>query len=162
MAEFIDTAILRPSPSQRPLYASDPHWAWFFHLKSFQYSFQKTILNRIGHEVTQDNFAPLMMASLYLPIALMGQQMKDVIKTLGDDEDDWTPTNKEGWGFFNHLEDSVNKSGLYGIMQPIRDAATNAKYNNSVLLGLAGPSVDPGTYSQLPIPLNYIWNNISK
>jgi len=157
MSEFIDTAVLRPTPSQRPLYASDPHWAWFFHLKSFAYSFQKTILNRIYHNAQQGDMSSLHMASLYLPVAFVGQLMKDVIKTATDDEDDWTPDYKENWGFFDYLEDTFNKAGLYGIAQPIRDIAQERGMGGSGVMALPGPSIDPETYTKLPIPLNYLF-----
>ncbi|NIN64214.1 MAG: hypothetical protein GTO63_05845, partial [Anaerolineae bacterium] len=29
---FVDEAILRPNAAQRPIWASDPHWALVFHL----------------------------------------------------------------------------------------------------------------------------------
>jgi hypothetical protein len=41
---FVDESIMRPNPSQRPLWASHPAFMLLFHLKSFFYSFYDTFL----------------------------------------------------------------------------------------------------------------------
>jgi len=160
IAEFVDTSILRPSPSQRPAYGSDPHWALVFHLKSFMYSFQKTILNPIYKEARQGNFAPLMAAGAYIPAGIAAGMIKDLFKTFGDDDDDWTPDYKDNWDAMDYMLDGVEKSGLTGITQPIFDMQRSAKYGGSYAGGLVGPGLDYETFTQLPVPFNYIERNI--
>ena len=65
--------------------------------------------------------------------------------------------SKENWGFFDYLEDTFNKAGLYGIAQPIRDIAQERGMGGSGVMALPGPSIDPETYTKLPIPLNYLF-----
>jgi len=162
IAEFVDTSILRPSPSQRPAWASDPHFALLFHLKSFMYSFQKTILNPMWKEAKEHgNYAPLLAVSMYVPAGIAIGLIKDLFKTIGDDEEDWTPDYKENWGLGDYMLDGVEKSGLTGIAQPLFDMKRSERYGGTWVGGLFGPAVDPGTFNNLPVPFNYTWNNLT-
>ena len=82
--------------------------------------------------------------------------LKDIIKTVGDDEDDWTPDYKEGWGVFDYMFDATDKSGLFGIFQPIADASKDIQFGGTGLGGFIGPALDYKTFTQLPIPMNYL------
>ena len=155
LAEFVDTSILRPSPSQRPLWASDPHWALVFHLKSFMYSFQKTILNRVWYEAKQGNMLPMAQLAGYIPVMIAVGMIKDVVKTAGDDDDDFTPAFKENWDTFDYMWDAVQKGGLTGIAQPIFDIQRDWDYGGSGYGALVGPVLDPTDLPSLPVPLNY-------
>lgn len=163
IAEFVDTSILRPSPSQRPAWASDPHFALLFHLKSFMYSFQKTIINPSWKEIKEHgNLAPLIAMGMYVPAGIAVGLIKDMFKTFGDDEDDWTPDYKENWGIGDYMLDGVEKSGLTGITQPIFDARRSSEFGGSWVGGLFGPALEPwDTFNGLPLPLNYTWNNLT-
>jgi len=86
---WVDSAILNPNAAQRPIVASDPHYAIFYHLKQFTYSFQKVIIARTIHEAKHGNYNPMVtMVGTYVPIAIAA----DVIKSLlipFDDEPVW-------------------------------------------------------------------------
>jgi hypothetical protein len=169
IAEFVDTSILRPSPSQRPAWASDPHFALAFHLKSFMYSFNKTILAPLYNEAKQGNYMPLLYLGTYLPGGIMVGLMKDVIKTAGDGGD-WTPTYKENWGAGQYLLDGMEKSGLTSIAQPLLDMKRDAQYGGNGWSGALGPALDYTTFVDtsntiplsIPVPFNYFENSWSK
>jgi hypothetical protein len=156
ISEFVDTSILRPNPSQRPLWASDPHFALIFHLKSFMYSFQKTILNRLYHEAKMGNVLPLMAAGSYIPVLIAVGLAKDIIKDIGDDDEGITPTWKQNWGIMDYVWDGVQKSGLTGITQPVFDFMRDRRFGGSGVGAFISPGLEPDTFSRLPVPFNYL------
>jgi len=160
IVNFVDESILRPSPSMRPAWASDPHYALLFHLKSFMYTFQKIILNPLVLEAKHGNYMPLLMVSAYIPVMLAAGMIKDMFKTLGDDDDDWTPDYKKNWDTFDYMWDAAEKGGLFGIAQPILDIRRDMRYGGSGLGAMYSPGLDPDTFSQPPVPVNYIYRNL--
>lgn len=158
ISEFVDTSILRPNPSQRPLWASDPHFALLFHLKSFMYSFQKTILNRLYHEAKMGNAMPLMNAAMYIPVMLTVGMMKDMVKDIGDDDEGITPDWKKNWGTMDYMWDAAQKGGLTGITQPVFDFMRERKFGGSGIGAFISPGLEPDTFMRLPVPFNYTFN----
>jgi hypothetical protein len=155
IAEFVDESILRPSPSQRPLWASDPHLALAFHLKSFMYSYQKTILNPLIQEAREGNYAPLAAVAMYIPGGIAISMIKDIAKTMFDDDDDFLPDYKNNWTMGQYLLDGFEKGGTPGILQPLFDINRANQYNQSIMLNMLSPGVDPDTFMTLPVPFNY-------
>lgn len=92
---WVDTAIIRPNAAMRPLLASDPHYAVFYHLKSFTYAFHKTILERVVNEAKHDNYVPaLYLLSIYTPVMIAADAAKEML-IVGDDDPAWM---KQGLG----------------------------------------------------------------
>lgn len=49
--KFVDSAVVRPNATQRPVWASDPRFALIWHLKSFMYAYGHTIVKGLFHEM---------------------------------------------------------------------------------------------------------------
>lgn len=91
---WVDGAILRPNAAQRPVYASDPHYALFYHLKQFVYSFHKTILKRAYVEAQHGNWSPAAaLVVAYVPVLIAADLAKELL--LPDDDPPWM---KQGFG----------------------------------------------------------------
>lgn len=128
---FVDSAVLRPSAAQRPAWASDPHYALFFHMKQFTYSFQQVILRRAWHEWQHGNLQPAMMLLSYVPLMLAADVAKGMIQS-GGSQPDW----KKGWGLGDYTSNAIQRAGLLGVGQ----FALDAKHAGLTTLG--GPTVD--------------------
>jgi hypothetical protein len=109
---FVDSAVLRPSAAQRPAWASDPHYALFFHLKQFTYSFQQVILRRAWHEFQHGNLTPAMVLLSYVPLMLAADIAKGIIQG-GGSEPEW----KKGWTVGDYTVNAVQRAGLLGVGQ---------------------------------------------
>ena len=53
MIQFVNESVMKPNPSQRPLWASNPAFMLIFHLKSFMYSFHETITRQIAQNMRE-------------------------------------------------------------------------------------------------------------
>jgi hypothetical protein len=127
---WVDSAVLRPNATQRPIWASDPHYAIIFHMKQFMYSTQKVILGRIAHEFKNGNAAPLaMMALTFVPAILMGDLLRDFIK-YGPGGAPW----KRDWDALDYMRDGFQRAGVFGAWQMAIDADAYGP------LELAGPT----------------------
>jgi len=163
ITNFVDSAILRPTPSQRPLWASDPHYALFFHLKSFMYSFHKTIIMpAINEAVKHGNAKPLIALGMYPALMMAVNAAKDVVKTMGDDDEDWTPDYKANWGVGQYMWDGIERSGVLGLGQLPFDMSRSSEFGDSAIFGLFGPALDYQTFTKLPVPLNYWYKNLNE
>ena len=130
---WVDEAILRPDAAQRPIWASDPHWMLVFHLKAFTYSFHERILRRVGHEIMNGNYQPVIMLMGYLPLMYAAEALRNGLQ--GDD--DWEPD-----GFFETTHHLAQRSGLYGIGQFYFDVKDGWRYGDTPFSVLGGPSVE--------------------
>jgi len=92
---WVDGAILRPNAAQRPVVASDPHYALFYHLKQFVYSFHKTILKRAYVEAQHGNWSPAMaLVAAYIPVMIAADLAKEML--LPDDDPPWMKQGLSG------------------------------------------------------------------
>lgn len=115
---WVDGAILSPNAAQRPVWASDPHWALFFHMKQFAYSFHKVILKRAWNEaVEHGNAAPIMTLIVgYVPMVIAADAVKAIVLS-GGDEPYWM---KQGVG--STIFHGADRANLLGIPQLGLDA----------------------------------------
>ncbi len=111
VSQFVDESILRPNPMQRTLWGSDPHFMLFQHLKSFMYSFYTTILKRVGVELGNHNFYPVMALGMYIPAMIAATAIRDLIR-YGEDGNPY----KADWTLWDYMEDGAARAGLYGYM----------------------------------------------
>lgn len=131
---FVDSAILRPNAAQRPAWASDPHYAMFFHLKQFTYSFHHVILKRVAHEWVNGNLTPGLVLASYVPVMIAADIARGFIQG-GGQQPDW----KKKWGLGDYVESGVQRAGLLGIGQFALDA------KNMGVGALGGPAVEQVT-----------------
>ncbi len=134
---FVDEAIVRPNPSQRPLYGSHPDASLIFHLKTFIYGMHDRILRRVGSEMKQGNYMPMMaLAGTYVPVYLASQVLRDIIKNQSSSGD----SRKDNWSASDYLVSGAQGSGILGMAGLIQDARMDLRYGGTGLEHAAGPT----------------------
>lgn len=127
---FVQRSVLSPNAAQRPAWASDPHFASLFHLKSFTYSFQETILTHAAEEAEAGNYRPGMQLLAGIPIMIAADITKALITGGGS-----LPGYMANWGVADWVMHGFGRAGLGGIgeigMHGLGDPTS-----------LLGPSVD--------------------
>lgn len=109
---WVNGAVLRPNASHRPIYASDPHYMLFYHLKQFAYSFHKVILRRTWIEAKAGNYTPAAaLFTGYVPVSIAADVVKETL-IMGDDDPWWTKG-----GLTAYLEHGVARANLGGVPQ---------------------------------------------
>ena len=90
LGRFVDEAIVRPNAAERPVWASDPHWAIVWQLKSFYYAYGKNIMGGLFREgktryAETGNITPAIMplffgAALLMPLTMIGWDLRERFK----------------------------------------------------------------------------------
>jgi len=132
---FVDESILRPTASYRPIWASDQHYALFFHLKSFMYTFHDRYVRRMLHELDDGNYMPVLALSMFVPAMMAAEMLRDLIQHGGE------PPRKAAWGLPEYLMNGLTRSGVPGITLVGFDAANDIEYGGIGLESWAGPTV---------------------
>lgn len=122
---WVDGAILRPNAEQRPIWASDPNYMLFFHLKSFTYSMHDRILRRVWTELADhNNLAPAAALMLYVPAMMAIDVARDWLKYGLSGS-----PRKANWSFFDYAGDAINRAGIPGVAgSMLIDAQTDRKF----------------------------------
>lgn len=132
--QWVSGAVMRPNASQRPAYASDPHYMVFWHMKQFAYTFHDSIMKRAIHDYKKyGDTGPLgVMATCFAPVMIAADVAKSVLLT-GDAPGWWNA------GLPDIIEHGVNRAGLSGQYQPIVDIASTPGRS---WLSLGGPMIE--------------------
>ena len=90
LGRFVDESIVRPNAAERPIWASDPHWAIVWQLKSFYYAYGKNIMGGMFREgntryAETGNITPAIMplffgAALLMPLTMLGWDIRERFK----------------------------------------------------------------------------------
>ena len=94
LQRFIESSILRPNAAERPIWASDPHWALVWQLKSYLYSYYKVIIGGVMREAksrSKESGDPLanltataavfaLTAVATMPLAMLGMELREYAK----------------------------------------------------------------------------------
>jgi hypothetical protein len=90
LGRFVDESIVRPNAAERPIWASDPHWAVVWQLKSFYYAYGKNIMGGMFREgntryAETGNITPAIMplffgAALLMPLTMLGWDIRERFK----------------------------------------------------------------------------------
>lgn len=107
---WVEGAILTPNAAQRPAWSSDPHYAIFFHLKQFSYSFHQTILKRAVAEMNHGNLAPLGAFAWYIPVMIGSDIVKGLIQGGGE-----LPGYMKAYDAGDWVLHGLDRSGTMGI-----------------------------------------------
>ncbi len=105
MFRFVDSAVLRPSASQRPTWMSDPRFMLVGHLKQFTFAMHNVILKRAQRELDyNDNVRPSATLMLSVPIILAADLVKMAFTGA-----------PPGWGYTDYIKHAVQRSGILGL-----------------------------------------------
>ena len=98
LQRFVESSTLRPNAAERPLWASDPHYALFWQLKGFVYSYGKVMLAGAKRESAErlkgatakdvNTYAALassagvfaLMGVATMPLAMVGMELREYAK----------------------------------------------------------------------------------
>lgn len=127
---FVNEAVVRPTPGQRPAWHNDPNFRLAAQYKGYLYSFFNTITRRALHELDKGNIAVLSPLLLYLPVTAMGEMMRDVFQGDDDDRD-----------AMDYAKLAVVRSGLLGPhVGTFSDVRGDLNYGHLALSTVAGPT----------------------
>lgn len=105
MFRFVDQAVLRPSPAQRPVWMSDPRFLLVAHLKQFTFAMHNVVLKRANRELSAGNPKPWATLMLAMPVMLAADMAKFAL----------TGSFPSTWGYKDYLMHAVERSGLLGL-----------------------------------------------
>jgi len=142
LIQWTDEAILRPNPSMRTLWGSDPHFQLFQYLKSFMYTFHERILKRVGHEAMEGNYAAFVGLLAYIPTMIVADLLREVIQygSAGN-------PRKANWGAADYIQHGAIRGGLLGYAQQGVDIHTDMKWGG---YGVGGMAATFDTIASIP------------
>lgn len=115
---WTDGAAIRPNAALRPSWASDPHYALFFHMKQFTYAFHKVILERMITEAKHGNYNGMYAAAAaYVPVMIAADVLRGFISN-GGEEPPWMRRADAG----DIILRGIERAGLLGIPQLGKEA----------------------------------------
>ena len=128
---WVSDAVMLPNASHRPIPASDPHFATFYHLKQFSYTMHRVMLKNAMEQAKLGNYRPAMvLVTGYAPVMIAADAAKELM--IPGDEPPWM---KNGIGAY--LRHGIERAGLGGVPQ---------MYLSNVIdfdpAALFGPTVD--------------------
>lgn len=152
MHAFVDSAMVRPNATQRPVWGSDPRWMLIWHLKSFMYSYGKVILGGLGKEMRArwketdgsiankmwDASIPAMVYTVpMLATSALALSMRQVVQydIWGDEE----PTEEMDW--LPYLAEISKRGGVLGPLEMGYSFVDSTTSNRSGVAQLMGPTV---------------------
>lgn len=132
MFRFVDSAVIRPSASQRPTWMSDPRFMLIAHLKQFTFAMHNVVLKRAAHEMDyNENVKPSAILLLTIPTILAADLIKMAFTG--------APPN---WTYMDYLNHAVQRSGLLGLGDFTASLPTDVERGKAPGEGLLGPSVE--------------------
>ena len=160
LQRFVESSIMRPNAAERPMWASDPHWALVWQLKGYFYSYYKTIVGGVMNEVGQRNTelrgaaqlsavsAVLMLTAVAtMPLAMLGMELREYAKyglawLLPGVEPQARYFRSDRMDWNDYWFEIIEKSGFLGPMSIARMAHQNAEWGNSAIFTLLGPTAE--------------------
>lgn len=132
MFRFVDSAVLRPSASQRPTWMSDPRFMLVGHLKQFTFAMHNVVLKRAQYELEHnDNVKPSAILMLTIPTILAADMVKMMFTGA-----------PPGWGYMDYLKHAVERSGLLGLGDFGTAIENDVQRGKAPGEGLLGPAVE--------------------
>jgi hypothetical protein len=129
--KWVDGAILNPNAAHRSIQASNPHMLLVYHLKQFTYSFHNVILRRVGIEMENGNYTPLLALASYVPFMIAIDAVKSML--MPGDEPAWMKS------FGGALSHGFARAPVGGIPQLISDGLPFVGQGHP--MSLFGPAV---------------------
>ena len=160
LARFVDESIVRPNAAERPIWASNPHFALVWQLKSFFYAYGKTIVGGSINEM-QSRYAeagikgaavPLFLgAATLLPLTMLGFDLRErfkvglawVLPGVSPDDKNYRRSQQMDWG--EYTTEIIDRSGVLGpftLALPL--FIEDKRYGDPMWVGPLGPTVEKG------------------
>jgi hypothetical protein len=161
LQRFVESSILRPNAAERPLWASDPHWALVWQLKAYFYSYGKVILGGIrreaGARLAEDGTPAqkigaagsilALTAVATMPLAMLGMELREYAKfglawLLPGVEADQKYFRSDRMDWPEYAMEIFDRSGFTGPLSMAAAANQSAEWGNSPLFTLLGPTAE--------------------
>lgn len=147
LARFIGQSVMAPNGAMRPRLAQHPLAGLLYNLQSFNYAFQKNVLNRLGASakdalgnsglnVRERAYAlmPLVnTVAVLLPISYAISEIRDAVF------EDPAQADRPPMTFNDKAKRAVSRAGLLGSFDTIFNTATGARYQRDPLVSTIGP-----------------------
>ena len=160
LQRFVESSILRPNAAERPVWASDPHFALIWQLKSYFYAYWKTMIGGVFREGRQRNkefkgkeqgmaVGSLLMltAVATMPLAMLGGEAREYAK-YGlawllpgiDPKEQYFRSERMDWG--EYMYEMMDRSGFFGPLSMLQMANNKADWGGSPMSALLGPTAE--------------------
>ena len=159
LGRFVDEAIVRPNAAERPIWASDPHFAVLWQLKSFYYAYGKNIVGGLFREGKarygetnrlQSSVAPLLFgAALLAPLTMLGWDLRERFKIglswllpgISPQDTNYRASRSMGYGeYWFEILDRSGALGPYALALPL--VMEDKRYGNPFFIPIAGPTAE--------------------
>ena len=159
LRRFVDESIVRPNAAERPLWASDPHYALVWQLKSFYYAYGQNIIGGLFREgktlygetgnVPQSVYPLLMMAATLLPLTALGWDLRErfkiglswILPGISPNDPGVNYRQSQSMGGGDYLFELLDRGGIFGryaILLPL--VSEDKRYGNPFIVPMLGPS----------------------
>jgi hypothetical protein len=163
LTRFVESSMLRPNSAERPSWANDPRLALFWQLKSFLYSFSKTIGGGIIREAKARAAEPgmtgieklggvgLTMALAgvaFMPLAMISLELRELAKYLiagvlpGVNQGGGRYFRSDRMDWSQYMTEIFDRSGFNGPMSIATSMMHADKWGSTPLAPLLGPTYD--------------------
>lgn len=165
LQRFVESSILRPNAAERPIWASDPHWALVWQLKSYFYAYSKVVIGGVMKEAknrrNENTGAPQLTAVMgvfaltalaTMPLAMLAMEVREYAKQglawllPGVSPDNrYFRTDRMDWP--TYLSEIVDRSGFLGVLTLGAMAHQNIEWDTGyvipgAVLPFAGPTIE--------------------
>lgn len=162
LQRFVESSILRPNAAERPVWASDPHWALVWQLKQYFYSYGKVILGGIKREATarlletpgtpaekiRATFGIFALTAVAtMPLAMLGMELREYAKyglawLLPGVEagPKYFRTDRMDWP--EYVATVYDRSGFHGPLALLTMAGQASDFGDSSVFTLLGPTAE--------------------
>jgi len=165
LQRFVESSILRPNAAERPIWASDPHWALVWQLKSYFYAYGKVIIGGIAREVgtrraetkgalqiTETMSVLAITALATMPLAMLAMEVREYAKQglawlLPGISPDNRYFRSDRMDYPTYLMEIIDRSGFLGVLTLGAMAHQNVEWDKGhivpgALLPFAGPTIE--------------------
>lgn len=160
LQRFVESSVMRPNAAERPVWASDPHFALIWQLKSYFYAYWKTIMGGVLREGRQRNkelkgkeqgmaVGSLLMltAVATMPLAMLGGEAREYAK-YGlawllpgiDPKEQYFRSERMDWG--EYMWEITDRSGFLGPFSMLQMANNKADWGGSPFASVLGPTAE--------------------
>ena len=163
LTRFVESSMLRPNSAERPSWANDPRFALIWQLKSFLYSFSKTIGGGILREAKARAAEPgmtgfeklggvgltLALAGVaFMPLAMISLELRELAKYLiagvlpGVNQSGGRYFRSDRMDWSQYMTEIFDRSGFNGPMSIATSMMNADKWGSTPLAPLLGPTYD--------------------
>jgi len=163
LTRFVESSMLRPNSAERPSWANDPRFALIWQLKSFLYSFSKTIGGGIIREAKARAAEPgmtgleklggvgltLALAGVaFMPLAMISLELRELSKYLiagvlpGMNQNGGRYFRSDRMDWNQYMTEIFDRSGFNGPMSIVTSMMNADKWGSTPLAPLLGPTYD--------------------